>query len=219
MPHADFVHLRVHTAYSLSEGAVKIKELVKLCQENRMPAVAITDSGNLFGAMEFSGTMPAAGVQPIIGSIVRITRESGADRFGRKPEPEPMVFLAQNEGGYNNLVKLVSWAFLRTPTGETPQVPIEALEKHGEGLIALTGGPDGPVGSLLQDDKQGEAEALARRLSDIFPGRLYIELMRHDLEAERLTRAGVPETCLRPRPAAGCNQRRLFHHPGHVRGA
>ena len=85
MPHADFVHLRVHSAYSLSEGALKTKDLVKLCLANRMPAVAVTDTGNLFGAMEFSLVCQEAGVQPIVGCILGIRREDGVHRLGVRP--------------------------------------------------------------------------------------------------------------------------------------
>ena len=92
MPIADFVHLRVHSAYSLSEGAIKIKELVKLCQKKEMPAVAVTDTGNLFGALEFSLAAANSGVQPILGCQVGIRRMGPAANGGGKPVgkgPEP----------------------------------------------------------------------------------------------------------------------------------
>src|SRR3954451_18395587 len=101
MPLADFVHLRTHSAYSLSSGAIKIKELVKLCRADSMPAVAITDTGNLFGALEFATSCTDAGIQPIIGiEIALAPGESGrAQRApnGHAPDPDRIVLLAQNE--------------------------------------------------------------------------------------------------------------------------
>src|ERR1700720_2563361 len=107
MPLADFVHLRVHTAYSLSAGAIKIKELADLCKAERMPAAAITDTGNLFGALEFATTCSGAGVQPIIGCELALERGSseGGNRLGRAaPEPDRIVLLVQDEVGYRNLL-------------------------------------------------------------------------------------------------------------------
>src|SRR5579859_4778299 len=118
MSHADFVHLRIHTAYSLAEGAIRIKQLVKTCQAEGMPAVGIADTGNLFGALEFSSACAEAGIQPIIGVQMAIRRdEEGGRTFGgieKKPEPDQLVLLAQNEAGYANLLKLVSKAFMET---------------------------------------------------------------------------------------------------------
>src|SRR5712692_9240414 len=99
MPLADFVHLRTHSAYSLSAGAIKVKELVQLCRTEAMPAVAITDSGNLFGALEFATACAESGIQPIIGVEIAL---AGRDepRSGRAPEPDRIVLLVQSEVGY-----------------------------------------------------------------------------------------------------------------------
>ncbi len=198
MPHAEFVHLRVHTAYSLSEGAIKIKQLVKLCQTLGMPAVGIADTGNLFGALEFSSACAEAGIQPIIGVQMQIRREDeaakgfGAGRDpGRKPEPDQLVLLVQNEAGYGNLLKLVSKAFLGTDAGETPQVALAELEARSDGLLALTGGPRGAVARLLAEGQADKAEALLARLAAAFPGRLYVELQRHGVETENLVEPGL----------------------------
>ena len=106
MPLADFVHLRIHTAYSLSAGAITIKELADLCKAERMPAVAITDTANLFGALEFATTCSAAGVQPIIGCEIALERSNAerGNRLGRPAEPDRIVLLVQNETGYRNLI-------------------------------------------------------------------------------------------------------------------
>ena len=185
MPHADFVHLRVHTAYSLSEGAIKIKALVKLCDKLAMPAVGLADTGNLFGALEFSVTCADAGIQPIIGCQLAIRRDDGTPaRDGRKPEPDPLVLICQNETGYSRLLELVSKAFLETDSGETPQVGLHDLETNTDGLILLTGGALGPVGRLLAEGHKDKAEILLVRLAQAFPGRVYVELQRHSLEVE-----------------------------------
>ncbi len=147
MAHADFVHLRVHTAFSLSEGAIKLDELVALCRAHRMPAVAMTDSGNLFGAMQFSEVCCDAGVQPIIGCVLPLARDGEAARDGPSPALDEIVVLAQNDAGYGNLVKLVSRAFMNEESGAV--LTWADLGRHAEGLIAVTGGPGGPVGRLL----------------------------------------------------------------------
>jgi len=198
MSHADFVHLRCHTAYSLSEGAIKVKELIKLVTKNAMPAVAITDTGNLFGGLEFSTACSDAGVQPIIGVQLHIRREEdevkgfGAARdAGRKPDPDQIVLLVQSEAGYANLMKLISKAFMATDGGETPQVELSDVEGRADGLLALTGGSRGAVGRLLGEGHADKAEAMLLRLKASFPNRLYVELQRHGLELEDRIEPGL----------------------------
>ncbi|MBR9970535.1 DNA polymerase III subunit alpha [Magnetospirillum sulfuroxidans] len=190
--HADFVHLRTHTAYSLSEGAIKLKQLVKLCETQMMPAIGIADTGNLFGALEFSSSCADAGIQPIIGCQVAIRREGEAPtRDGRRPDPDWLVLLCQNEGGYANLLKLVSKAYLETDAGETPQVTLHDLETRSDGLIVLTGGPGGPINRLLVDGLADKAEILLVRLAQAFPGRTYVELQRHGEDNEDRAEPGL----------------------------
>lgn len=192
---ASFVHLRVHTAYSMSEGAISTKALPKLCKEMGMPAVAITDSRNIFGGLEFSVGCTDSGIQPIVGCQIALRRkaEQGTG-FGarevRQPDPDELVLLAQNPEGYQNLLKIVSKAFLETEGVETAQVGMDALRGHNEGLICLTGGPLGPVGRMLLDGQKDHAEACLSTLADIFPGRLYVEIQRHGMEREDLTEPG-----------------------------
>ncbi len=191
MAHADFVHLRVHSAYSLLEGAIKIPDLAELCRHHQMPAVAVTDSRNLFGALEFSSAMVDAGVQPIIGCEIAISRE-GADAGPapgngspqRRPDPDKLVLLVKDELGYANLLKLVSMSHLETEAGETPQVSLSVLEELSAGLIALTAGPDGIVGRHLLENRAEEAATALARLMGLFPERLYVEVMRHGVEEE-----------------------------------
>jgi len=187
MAHADFVHLRVHSAYSLSEGAIKIKQLIDLCRRNAMPAVAVTDSGNLFGAFQFAQAAAEAGVQPIIGCQIGIRRQNGEGpaRPGLKPAPDQLVLLVQNEAGYRNLLHLSSRSFLEGEPGEAAQLALSALAGATEGLIALTGGPQGRVGRLLAEGQDAAAGEALAELQALFPGRLYVELQRHGLAVER----------------------------------
>ena len=164
-----FIHLRVHTEYSLLEGAVPVKKLPGLCRDMGMPAVAVTDTNNMFAALEFSVTAGEQGVQPILGCQVDL---KVAD------DVAPIVLLAQNEAGYLNLLKLNSALYL----GDARDLPCVTLEELGdahEGLICLSGGPDGPVGRILQAGKLDGARALLERLAATFPDRLYVELQRH----------------------------------------
>ena len=183
MPHADFVHLRVHSAYSLLEGALKIPDIVALSRAARMPAVAITDSGNLFGALEFAGACAKAGLQPIIGCQLAVTRED-AKTNGTAPDPDQLVVLAQSQAGYAHLLKLVSKSFLEGDPGEKAQVSMSDLADHAEGLIALTAGPAGAVGRLLGEGQEEAAREMLARLAEIYPGRLYVEVMRHGMAEE-----------------------------------
>ena len=197
---ADFVHLRVHTAYSLSAGAIPIKELVAMCRAERMPAVAVTDTGNLFGALEVATTCSAAGIQPIIGCEIALARNWTADGSRPEralPEPDRIVLLAQNEAGYHNLLELVSRSYL---SGEVPTEPVithSDLEQASEGLLCLAGGPRGPVGRLLAEGQDEAAEAALTELAGLFPDRLYVELMRHGTPEEARTEAGLVELAYR----------------------
>ncbi|RVV97774.1 DNA polymerase III subunit alpha [Mesobaculum littorinae] len=192
-----FIHLRLHTEYSLLEGAVRLKKLPGMAAAAGMPAVAVTDTNNLFAALEFSVAARDAGIQPIIGCQVDLAYDPAAP--GEKPrDPAPIVLLAQSEAGYLNLMKLNSALYLEKP-GELPNVTLADLETYGEGLICLTGGPDGPVGRLLRAGHRPKAEALMTRLAAIYPQRLYVELQRHPEDSgglptpERATEQGHVE--------------------------
>jgi DNA polymerase-3 subunit alpha len=189
MPHADFVHLRVHSAYSLSEGAIKNKQLIDLCKRNSMPAVAVTDTGNLFGAMEFTGLAKDAGVQPITGCQLGLARPRDPHQT-QIPAPDQLVLLVQNEVGYNNLMKLTSTAYLEGEPGTAPQISLDLLAEHADGLLALSGGPKGVIGRLLLEGQDAAAKEMTQRLAAMFPGRFYIELMRHGLEEETRSEEG-----------------------------
>ena len=184
---AAFVHLRVKSAYSLLEGAVRPSELAELARENAMPAVAVTDVNNLFGTYELSDALAKAGVQPIVGCLVSVELEPAAapNAFGSRRKPPALALLVQNDVGYRNLAKLLSAAFLGAEPGDWPHVKPDQLAAHAEGLIALTGGPGGPLNKLLVEGQFQAADALAGRLAAMFGDRLYIELQRHGLAEER----------------------------------
>ena len=192
-----FIHLRVHSEYSLLEGAVPVKKLVKLCGDAGMPAVALTDTNSMFGALEFSTIASGAGVQPIVGCQVSVQTET--PRPGVKPRPAaPVVLLAQSAEGYQNLMKLSSCLYLDAG-GELPSVTVEELAAHAEGLICLTGGPEGAIGQHLIAGHRDRAEVLMEQFARIYPNRLYVEIQRHPGEggghtqAERATEQGFVE--------------------------
>ncbi len=179
MSHAGFVHLRVHSSYSLSEGAIKADKIAQLARDAAMPAVAITDSANLFGALEFSQACVARGVQPIVGCQVSIAR---ADNL-RLP-PDPIVLLAQSAAGLANLQALSSHGFIESDPAR-PELPLGAILQRAEGLVVLTGGSRGPVARLLAEGRKGDAAALLAQFRDAFPDRCMMELHRHGLAIER----------------------------------
>ncbi|AAW71087.1 DNA polymerase III subunit alpha [Wolbachia endosymbiont of Brugia malayi] len=167
-----FIHLRVHSVYSLLESSVKIEELIGLCLRNKMPAVAITDSGNLFGSLEFSEYAASRGIQLITGCniIVRYSEQN-----------LPILLLTKNEQGYTNLVTLVSESFRkRKNNSDIPYVDFDELLNLSTGLITLTGGCDGILAQLLFRQDKGIVEKLLLA----FNGHLYVELQRHGLNKE-----------------------------------
>jgi len=201
MPLADFIHLRVHTAYSLSAGAIPVKEVVRLCKVERMPAVAITDTGNLFGALEFATACATAGVQPIIGCEVALAGRDEAARGnggpGRSVEPDRIVLLVQSEAGYRNLLALVSRSYLASDGTAEPAVSLAKIAAASEGLICLSGGPNGPLGRLSAEGQADAAEAMLGELTMAFPGRFYIELMRHNGPDEARSEPALVELAYR----------------------
>jgi DNA polymerase-3 subunit alpha len=177
MSEPRFIHLRVQSVYSLLEGAIQVKAVPELAAAAGMPAVALTDAGNLFAALEFSEAAAKAGVQPILGCRLDLGFAPPAHPGERPPAPRPVVLLAQDEAGFVNLMRLSSACYLEPAA--PPQIGLDALADHAAGLICLTGGAAGPLGALIADGRQGRAASLAQRLAGMFPGRLYVELQRH----------------------------------------
>jgi len=185
LTHAPFVHLRVHSAYSLSEGAIKAEKIAALAREDAMPAVAIADTGNLFGALEFSQACTAKGVQPIVGCQIAISRAENA-----RLAPDPVVLLAQDAAGLASLQRLSSRGFLDGDPS-CPQVPLGALLEDSAGLFLLTGGTRGPLARLLTEGRRVDAEALLAQFQEAFPDRAAVELHRHGLPIERGIEPGL----------------------------
>ncbi len=181
-----FIHLRLHSAYSLLEGAIQIKSLPQLCRDWHMPAVAVTDTGNLFAALEFSEVASGAGIQPIIGCQLDLKYEVASRPGDRDPDPRPIVLLAQNERGYENLMKLSSANYLLAGDA-LPHITMQQLGNHADGLICLTGGAGGPVGQLLQDGQTAKAKLVMEHLHNLFADRLYVEVQRHPTDGGRRT--------------------------------
>jgi DNA polymerase-3 subunit alpha len=187
----------VHSEYSLLEGAIQLLKLPALCVKMGMPAVALTDTNNMFAALEFSVTASAKGLQPIIGCQVDLHYDdSQTSQTGRVQllRAAPLVLLAQSERGYENLMLLNSCLYLRGD-GQPAHVTLQDLATYSEGVICLTGGPDGPLGRLLGAGQMPAAEGLLRVLKDSFGNRLYVELQRHRAEngvseAEQMTERG-----------------------------
>ena len=178
---AQFVHLRVHSEYSLLQGAIRLKSLPELCIEADMPAVAVTDKNNLFCALEFSVSASSKGVQPIIGCQIDIqyTDPKVGDSL---PKVAPVILIAQSERGYQNLMKLNSCLYLDEEKRGFPRLDLTQLKDHSDDLICLSGGPDGPIGSLIEEGQIDKATDYAANLLEIFDDRFYIELQRHPEE-------------------------------------
>jgi DNA polymerase-3 subunit alpha len=199
-----FIHLRSHSAYSLLEGALQVPKLIALAKADGQPAVAITDTNNLFGALEFSEKAAKAGMQPIIGLQIPILfdgeDESGGGRIGGKSGGKghaahalpAIVLIAMNEAGFGNLLALASLAYEDVANGG-PSLTIDQLSDAHQGLIALTGGAHGPIGEALWQDDKEAAERRLDQLQGVFGDRLYVELQRHGMEQEKATEAGLIE--------------------------
>ena len=185
-----FVHLHVHSSYSLLEGALPIARLAELAKTDRQPALALTDTDNMFGALEFSEKLAGYGIQPIIGCALAVdfADHEAAPRTGVASALPRLVLIAAREEGYRNLMRLTSRAFLDVPPGSPPHLTIEALADCAGGLIVLTGGPTGPLDTAVAAGQGELAAARCARLLALFGDRLYVELQRHG----RLERASEP---------------------------
>jgi len=180
-----FIHLRSRSPYSLLEGALKIKQTAARCREWRMPALALTDTNNMCGALEFSDTLIDLDLQPIIGLTLSLDLEIDDQPGQIRREPDGTIaFLAQNEAGYQNLMALSSSAFLDVSPTDLPHVKAAKLADHTDGLITLTGGPDSALNKLICQGRLQEAENWLDKLAQMYPDRLYVELQRHGLPQE-----------------------------------
>ncbi len=184
---AGFVHLHAHTAFSLREGALTLGKLIDLAVRDAQPALAVTDTNNLFAALEFSEKAAKAGIQPIaaIQLSVDFGDGKGGGVAGDSERFANLVLLAKNETGYRNLMRLASRAWLETEQGDAAHVSIAAVAADAQELIALTGGPDGALDRMFAANRPEQARARLSALEAIFVDRLYVEIQRHKLAQER----------------------------------
>ena len=188
-----FVHLHVHSSYSLLEGALTIARLAELAKKDRQPALALTDTDNMFGALEFSEKLAGSGIQPIIGCALGV--DFGDQQDNRNTAVDQswprIVLLAAAEAGYRSLMRLCSRAYLDTAPQERPHLKLAWLAGESDGLIALTGGPNGPLDVAFAGGQNALALTRCDELQRLFGDRLYVELQRHGTAAERVTEPGL----------------------------
>jgi DNA polymerase-3 subunit alpha len=188
MKTSGFVHLHNHTAYSLLDGASRIDDIITMAKKHRMPAVAITDHGNLFGAIEFYTKAMREGVKPIIGMEAYVAGTSRLDHKRVQGYPDGgfhMVLLAKNQTGYKNLMKLASSAYLEG-FYHRPRIDREILKEHGKGLIATSACQKGELRYWLTRGKRDKAEEAAQFYAELFEeGDFFIELQDHGLDMEK----------------------------------
>ncbi|WP_436641795.1 DNA polymerase III subunit alpha [Microbaculum sp. FT89] len=182
-----FVHLRSHSAFSLLEGALPIARLIDLAGKDAMPALGIADRNSLFGALEFSEKAAGAGIQPIIGVTLAVDfgLEEKGNRGVRKAPLPSLVLIARDETGYGNLMHLVSRAWIDGDGPGDVSIPEALLSGRTDGLIALTGGPEGPIDRQIAQRNGDVAREVLQRLAALFPNSIYVELQRHGIDAER----------------------------------
>ncbi len=191
MQDPKFIHLRVHTAYSLSSGTIKVPSLMNKLKEQNIPAVAMTDTANMFGAKAFSAYAHDNGIKPILGCQFYL-RNKDADNIlktkGKTLDLDKIVLLVMNETGYQNISKLMKCFYLdNTQNGDEPQLTYSDLKEFNEGLIALTAGTEGPIGRLVLENRTEEAKEITKELLDIFSDRLYMEISRIGTPQENKT--------------------------------
>ena len=179
---AKFIHLRTHSAYSLLEGALRVKTLTESCLKMDMPAIAVTDRNNLFGVLDIANSLVSVGVQPIIGvtlSVIDDKEKKDTHLEHILPSMPSLALFAKNQQGYDNLMALVSKAYLEGGENQSIGVSIKDIELHHEGVICLTGGQEGPIDHLLFQDNKKDAELYFQRLINIFNDNLYVEVQRY----------------------------------------
>tara|TARA_Y100001936_G_scaffold232639_1_gene257809 strand:+ start:7320 stop:10772 length:3453 start_codon:yes stop_codon:yes gene_type:complete len=185
MQNNKFIHLRCRSSYSLAQGAIKIDDLVELAKNNNMPALALTDNGNLFGALEFSLKAAKKGIQPILGSILDIEIKEENDNFGSASKCK-ILLLVKNDIGWKNLSFLISKSFLDQENGLQKPISLDILFKYSDGLICLLGGIYGPIMNYFISDQKGQLSNIINLFKKYFPERLFMEIMRHGLEKEKI---------------------------------
>ena len=193
MASADFVHLHGHSEYSLLDGGCRVGEMAELAAEQGMPALALTDHGNLFGVIEHYKTCQDAGIKPIIGCEVYVAIDSRHLRQaarGLTHASNHLILLAKDTTGYRNLTKLVSKGYLEGYY-YNPRIDKELLREHAEGLICMSACIGGEIPHLIQREGLAAAETVAREFMDIFGDDYYLEIQRHDIDPEAKVNDGL----------------------------
>ena len=182
---ADFAHLHLHSEYSMLDGANRLRDVLARVKELGQPAVALTDHGNMFGALQFYNSARKVGVRPILGIEAYVTQGSHTDRDASRRSNNHLVLLARNETGYRNLLKLTTRSFL-DGFYYKPRIDKQLLRRHAEGLICLSACLQGEVNEKILARREAEAEAVAREMLETFgEGNFYLELQDHGIEAQR----------------------------------
>jgi DNA polymerase-3 subunit alpha len=183
---AGFVHLHVHTAFSLREGAISLSKLIDLAHYDEQPALAVTDTNNLFSALEFSEKAAKVGIQPIIGLQLKVAFDDDDTGHITKDNLHlgNLVLLAKSATGYLNLMRIASCAHLETEQGDDPHVLFSTLKTAADDLIVLSGGPDGVIDRLISGGRLDLAQRRLIKLESIYKENFYIELQRHKLKQE-----------------------------------
>ncbi|MCC8089744.1 MAG: DNA polymerase III subunit alpha [Rikenellaceae bacterium] len=175
---SNFVHLHVHTQYSILDGASAIKPLIKRVKELGMPAVAITDHGNMYGVKEFHDAATKEGVKPILGCEVYVAGGSRFDKGGKEDRGDHLILLAKNKTGYQNLTKIVSYGFTEG-FYYRPRVDKELLRKYNEGIICCSACLGGELPQAIMHGNMGEAKKVVQEFKEIYGDDYYMELQLH----------------------------------------
>ena len=174
---SNFTNFKIHTQYSICEGAIKIEDLAQYCKDNKIKAIGLSDSFNLCGALEFSETISKVGTQPIIGTQINFKYN---DTIGKLP------IFAKSETGYGNLVKLSSKSFLEPYEKDSSNCSIDDLFKNSKDIIVLSGGIDSLFSNLIKKNKIKDVEILTAKLKENFANSFYFEIQRHNDEGEKI---------------------------------
>ena len=172
-----FVHLRQYSNYSLLESSFRINEIINLCKEHRMPAIALTDKQNLFGAFEFSLEAQKNGIQPILGIDLKLEKTDDLEL------PSNILLLIKNYEGYKNIINLMTKHY---SNDENNIINFDDLKKNNEGLICLSGGVNGPIGKSILSKNKSTSEKILKDLNSIYNENFYLEFTRSGLEDEKI---------------------------------
>ncbi len=208
-PKKPFIHLNAHSTYSLLDGMMPIKKLAAWAHDNNMPALGVTDTNNMFGAIDMSFAFKAAGIQPIFGTQLGVRRP---DQEGFLKDAGRLTFHVQNEEGWRNICVLISKAYIDKDPAELANISLDMLKAHAGGLICTTGGAQiSPLTGLIEGEQFDKAESFLKDLHGIFDDRLYVELQRHGLAREELMERHLSEWAYKHGiPLVATNDSRFF---------